>query len=106
VEEAMGITVLLTPERGETLEETSDPANHLHRFVPSVDDGAYVLVSYIDWYGDTVFNRLQMPRFLDEWARLCEAARADGATELHEKIAAMATRCGEEVHLYLKFQGD
>jgi hypothetical protein len=33
-------------------------------------------------------------------------ALVDGAEELHGRIAAMAERCGEDVHLYLKFQGD
>jgi hypothetical protein len=102
----MGITVSLTTEREEVLEETGDPANHLHRFLPASDDTSYVLVNYIDWYGNTIFNRIQMPRFTKEWASLRQAAIASGASDLHTKIATMATRCSEEVHLYLKFQGD
>lgn len=102
----MGMTVLLTTERGEVLDEISDPSNHMHRILPGGEDAGYVLVNFIDWYGDTVFNRLQMPRFRDEWARLRNAALADGARVLHAKVAAMAERCSEEVHLYLKFQGD
>jgi hypothetical protein len=102
----MGIRVSLTTEKGEILERAGDPTNHFHRFLPGPDDHSYVLVNYIDWYGNTFFNSLQMPRFLDEWARLREAATAEGAADLHEKVAAMAARCAEDVHLYLKFQGD
>jgi hypothetical protein len=102
----MGITVLLTTERGEVLDQIGDPSNHLRRLLPSSDDPGYVLLNYVDWYGDTVFNRLQMPRFLDEWRRLRDAALADGAVDLHAKVTAMAERCSAEVHLYLKFQGD
>jgi len=102
----MGITVSLITEQGEVLEQAGDPMNHLHRFLPDVESDAYVHVNCIDWYGDTTFNRLQMPRFLQEWAKLRDQAAADGATDLHAKVAAMATRCNDEVHLYLKFQGD
>jgi hypothetical protein len=102
----MGVTILLTTERGDVLDRADDPANHLHRLLPVSDDTEYVLVNCIDWYGDTVFNRLQMPRFLTEWAKLRREALVDGGADLHAKVAAMAERCGKEVHLYLKFQGD
>ena len=98
--------ILLTTERGEILDRIGDQKDHLHRIVPSSEDTAYVLVNFIDWYGDTTFNRLQMPRFLAEWARLRDAATADGAADLHAKIEAMAKRCAEDVHLYLKLEGD
>ena len=102
----MGMTVLLTTERGEVVDQMGDSSNHLHRLLPSSEEVGYVLVNYIDWYGDTVFNRLQMPRFRSEWARLGGAALASGAADLHAKVTAMAERCAAEVHLYLKFQGD
>jgi hypothetical protein len=102
----MGITILLTKEGGEVLDQVGDPTNHLHRFLPASDDGDYVLANFIDWYGDTIFNRLQMPRFLSEWARLRSAAVADGAGDLHAKVESMAARCSDDVHLYLRFQGD
>jgi hypothetical protein len=43
----MGITVLLSTERCEVLEETGEPANHLHGFLPCAEDPEYVLVKYI-----------------------------------------------------------
>ena len=35
-------------------------------------DSAYPMLQYIDEYGNTVFNRLQMRGFLVEWDRLAE----------------------------------
>ena len=93
-------------ERGETLDQPVDPTNHIHRLLPQSEDVGYVLVNAIDWYGDTIFNRLQMPRFVTEWARLRDAAVSFGAADLHSKVAAMARRCSAEVHVYLKFLGD
>jgi hypothetical protein len=104
--ETVGIAVLLINERGDVLDEISDPANHLHRFLPRAEAPVYVLVNYVDWYGDTIFNRLQMPRFRDEWATLRDVAETAGAAHLHSKVASMAERCGREVHTYLKFLGD
>jgi hypothetical protein len=102
----MGITALLVTESGEILDQAGDPMNHLHRLLPGPEDPAYVLVNFIDWYGDTIFNRLQMPRFVVEWARLRDAAVSIGAADLHSRVIAMTERCNAEVHVYLKFQGD
>ena len=102
----MGIMILLTTERGEILEDARDPTNHLHRVLPGDGESGYLLLHFIDWYGDTIFNRLQMPQFMVEWAKLERVAQAEGAGDLHSKVASMAERCAAEVHLYLKFQGD
>jgi len=104
--ETMGITVLLVTEGGEILDEAGDPLNHLHRMLPVPEDPAYVLVNSIDWYGDTIFNRLQMPRFAAEWAKLRDAAASVDAADLYTRVISMAERCEAEVHVYLKFQGD
>jgi len=102
----MSMTIRLETESGEVLESTGDPTNALHRILPAHDDATYGYVSCIDWYGDTTFNALQIPRFLSEWRRLLPAARAQGAEALHRNIETMAKRCQGEVHVYLKFLGD
>jgi hypothetical protein len=61
------------------------------------------LLSEIDWYGDTTFNRLQMPRFLLGWAELAKQGKSPEEVEL---IKQLAERCQGGVHLYLKFIGD
>jgi hypothetical protein len=100
----VGLKVSLTTERGEILDSIDDPTNELHRMLSST--AGLTLLKYVDWYGDTVFNRLQMPQFRREWSILEGVARQQGAEEVHERIASMAARCAEEVHLYVKFEGD
>jgi hypothetical protein len=102
----MGMTIMLETESGEVLESTDDAANALHRVLPKHDDPSCYYVNCIDWYGDTMFNVLQVPRFLSEWNRLLPTAQQHGAAALHAKIDAMARRCQVEVHVYLKFRGD
>ncbi|HXA51669.1 MAG TPA: hypothetical protein VNV86_15240 [Candidatus Acidoferrum sp.] len=62
--------------------------------------------SIADPYGDTVFNPLQIPRFLSEWADVVLNARTDEDKTLVSQIETLARRCADEVHLYLKFIGD
>jgi hypothetical protein len=102
----VGLTVLLQGERGDVHQSVADPSNILHRLLPSDEDVTFVMVNDIDWYGDTLFNRPQMTRFLDEWRRLRSRAEEQGALDIHGRIEAMAIRVHDGVHLYLKFVGD
>ena len=61
----MGFCVRLESEDGEPLEEIEDPKNILHQLLPS-EDASYNFLRFIDWYGETVFNRLQIPSFISE----------------------------------------
>ncbi len=60
----------------------------------------------IDWYGDTVFNRMQMPLFLSAWGAVARRTKTDEEAKLVDEIRALAERCEAGVHLYLKFIGD
>ncbi|HVI93991.1 MAG TPA: hypothetical protein VM753_08290 [Anaeromyxobacter sp.] len=102
----MGLTVVLESETGEPIEQVEDPTNVLHRLLPSPKDGRYVWLGTIDWYGDTVFNHLQAPRFLEEWRRIMASASAPGDAGLLQAIAALAEKVANGLHLYLKFYGD
>jgi len=100
----MGLTIALESEDGRKYEEIADPANILHRLLPPANDSSWSVLGSIDWYGDTTFNRLQIPRFLSEWSRLKPMGAEDH--NLLDRIAALARRVESEPHLYLKFYGD
>jgi hypothetical protein len=96
------VFVQLEDERGEKLERLDDG---VHRFRLSIDDSASLCWRYIDEYGDTTFNRLQMPAFLNELAGLgVKAASSD--RKVLDGIERLAISCRDSVHLYLKFYGD
>jgi hypothetical protein len=68
----MGFAINLESERGEVLATVSDPQNLLHRlFERSI--AIEPMLAEIDWNGDTVFNRLQIPRFLSHWQTLARS---------------------------------
>ncbi len=102
----MGLTVKLENETGEPLEQVEDPTNILHRLLPSPEDAHYRCLGMIDWYGDTVFNYLQMTFFLEEWGRIAARASDPAESALVRTIEKMAVKVANERHIYLKFYGD
>ena len=102
----MGLGVELQNEQGEALDSISDPKNLLGGLLPSNDEQTCPFLASIDPYGDTVFNRLQMDRFLSEWVGVAAKARTSEERALVSTIENFARRCHDEVHLYLKFIGD
>ncbi len=102
----MGLGIELEDERGGKIDSVADPKNLLGPLLPAPDDPVFVCLSAIDPYGDTFFNRIQMKRFLFEWASIASRCNTQEEKELVSKIASLALRCRDEVHLYLKFIGD
>lgn len=101
----MGFCIILESEGGEPLEQVEDPQNILHQLLPS-EDASYQYLRFIDWYGDTIFNRLQIEPFLNEWDRLSKSARTLDEEALLNRIRQLALQCSREPHLYLRFCGD
>ncbi len=101
----MGIVVQLVDERGRLLATAADP----HDFVDRVADRAHDdlrMLSWLDPYGDTVFNQLQMPAFLDDWSRIRAFIAGDRDAETWRRVRDLAERCAREPHVYLRFTGD
>jgi hypothetical protein len=98
----MGLTIELQDENGNVLERIID-SNLLSGLLPRED---HSLLSGIDPYGDTVFNRLQMEDFLIELSRL-DNEKLTSAEKVHlSAIEQFALKCRNGIHLYLKFVGD
>jgi len=102
----MGLAVVLEDERGERLDGVDDPTNILHRLLPSPDDTDYSCLRYIDRYGNTIFNRLQMLDLIEQCKRLAKKATDHEEIELLGRIVELALRGQNEPHLYLRFTGD
>ena len=99
----MGIDINLQGENGEILESVGDPRRLLSKLLPN---GGFSLLSGIDRYGDTTFNRLQMDPFLQEWAHLHSKAATSEQVKLLGEIEELALKCRDGRNLYLKFVGD
>ncbi len=78
----------------------------LDKLLPTFDDSQSQCLRFIDAYGDTVFNRLQMDQFLREWEGVAGKATTDEEKALADQVRQLAEMCRSEPHLYLKFYGD
>ena len=102
----MGIDVYLEDETGEKLESIYDPTSILPRLIPSHADKSSQCLRFIDPYGVTVYNGLQMPFLLEELETLLQRTQGQEAKEFVARIIELAQRTQNDVHLYLKFNGD
>jgi hypothetical protein len=102
----MGLEVVLEDETGRKIDSVEDPKNLLHRVLPSPGAADFQCLNKIDWYGDTVFNRHQIPTVRAELRRLAQSTRDRDALSLVLRIDALAARGQSEPHIYLKFYGD
>ena len=101
----MALTVQLIVESGRVLEEIYDPPGFADLLPDDTDESSQCL-RFIDPYGDTVFNTLQIPTFLRELSLVEEHATTDQHRRFIAELRRLASRCQEEPHRYLKFVGD
>ena len=101
----MGIDVYIESETGEKIAELLDEKGIVARLMPT-DNARFLLLRYVDPYGNTVFNRKQMEQILVELEQIKRVSRASEEIERVLQLADMARRCQSEPHLYLKFYGD
>jgi hypothetical protein len=87
----MGLGIELQDERGGVLESVADPKNLLGRLLPANEDWSQPMLASIDFYGDTVFNRMQIGRFLPEWAAVSTKAETPEESSLIEAIERMGS---------------
>lgn len=103
----MGINAQLTDELGNVESEILDPLDRLNAWLGALPDlQSTTCVQYIDPYGDTVFNRMKMEPFLAEWVAVENLASTLDDKGQCAAIRALAIRCRDSAHLYLKFIGD
>ena len=100
------ISVVLQEEDGKPLAQVNVDTHLLDSLLLETNDERFHSLRFIDLYGDTVFNRLQMNEFLAEWEMLSERASTLEQRELLDEVRALASMCRRQPHLYLKFCGD
>jgi hypothetical protein len=74
--------------------------------LPDFDDQRFICLRFIDPYGDTVFNCLQIPVVLEELDTVERASDDPQVKATIKKIKELAQTCQKEPHQYLRFIGD
>jgi hypothetical protein len=103
----MPLKLKLETERGERVEEVFfGPGHWLEDLLPGDSDIAYQCWRFIDRYGHTVFNRLQMRQFLAELPQVRQQHEHPQHQAILDEVERLALRCQATYHHYLKFYGD
>jgi glutathione synthase/RimK-type ligase-like ATP-grasp enzyme len=102
----MAVNCVLEGEQGDDVERLSDPEGVLNSLIPSMEEATFQCWRFIDLYGDTVFNTLQMSQFLSELKVIRARCSSAQAARILDELERLGHRCLDEVHLYLKFYGD
>jgi hypothetical protein len=99
--------IQLLSEHGRVEDETCDQRNWLAHWIEKLPElESTHCLQYLNPYGDTVLNTLQIPRFLVEWRIIEGQANTPEEVAFVSEVRRLAALCGKGSHLYLKFWGD
>jgi hypothetical protein len=101
----MGIDVRLVNAAGDEIATVLDSGDSLEKIALECVTKQSPTLRFIDASGDTVFNRLQIPHLIREIEIARESLSDETAARFAEDVLALARRCRDEVHTYLKFSG-
>ena len=102
----MAYTVRLETENGETVNSIEVPLLFLDDSIVRDWNAPFQLLTFLDPYGDTVFNQLQAGQVLQELNLIRERLTNDGDLRLLDRVIALAQRCASTPNMYLRFIGD
>jgi hypothetical protein len=88
------------------LNRVVDANDTLARVWPPFDDVTFAYIRFIDWYDDTVFNKLQIAPLLQEWVRLYEFVTHEEERRLINEVEQLGRRLESGEGSYLRFIGD
>jgi hypothetical protein len=96
------IHVVLTDERGNSIEDLGDLGGELFRAMPHRDDVDYPYLRFVDPYDTTAFTQLQMAALIPDLRRLARARPSRAV----DRVLELAEVCEATVHSRLVFIGD
>ncbi len=100
----MAITICVEEEDGNSLNEITDFSGYVNLIVDKAQEGD--LLCFIDFYGDTVFNRQQCEKLMDELTLVSQKISDAETLKFTQHIIDFSCICTKRPHLYLKFYGD
>jgi hypothetical protein len=101
----MGVDLRWEDERGDTIEEIYDSKNIFARLL-DINKSEMICFRFIDRYGDTIFNQLQIPVLIKELESIFENTSTKQEKDILRQIITLSKKSLGRVHTYLKFYGD
>jgi hypothetical protein len=84
----------------------SPPHSQFASLIPKSTVPDYPCLRYIDPYGDTTFNQLQMPQLLADLQRMLPSCTTSETRQHVEAMIDLVRKATGEVHTYIRFYGD
>lgn len=102
----MGIDLVWEDDCGTQLALLSDPLSLMQKWLPIESATEFAYLRFIDPYGDTIFNSLQLPTLLQELAN-CHNNMLDLKIADHLNKAIALTKGAQGFNnTYIRFVGD
>ena len=98
-------TIHLEDEFGGVIKEVFDKGL-LREYIPEADDKNYCCVKYINRWGNTIFNELQMDDLIKELVIVTSESEDKEVKTLIDQIDNLTQLAKKDVHVYIKFIGD
>ena len=99
------LTINLEDESGGLIKSIQDNGL-LSKYIPEANDENYCCVKYINRWGNTIFNELQMDDLMKELVSITSKSEDKEIQMLIVQIHNLVEIAKQDVHLYLKFIGD
>ena len=93
-------------ENGHKLSTFSDTFNHWDYIKAESEYDGTCCLRFIDEYGDTTFNTLQIPTLLGELESLLPKSKNEAAKAKLELLLEFIRQADGKIHTYIKFFGD
>src|SRR3954471_8656435 len=100
----MPITVRIQDERGVALDDGWDDVRSSEAL--GAPDANGHCLPFIDPYGDTVFNQLQLAHLIGELMEHRIRTKSERLTRTLDSLISYLQTAEERVHVYVKFIGD
>jgi hypothetical protein len=102
----MGIDVRVETESGEVQDEVLDDRNLTEKLLPDREDGSSPCLRFVDPFGDTLFNQIQIPLVVKELeTRLRATTKPEVKAHCEAILKVVSETVGEE-HTYVRFSGE
>jgi hypothetical protein len=97
----MGLTIILEGEDGRQVHALE---GELYCTSQDLYENDFKILKYVDLYGNTTFNRMQLDDLIDDLSSL--EIRLPMQSSFIKEVIELAKSSKERVHTYLKFYGD
>lgn len=102
----MGIDVRVETESGEVQDEVLDDGNLTEKLLPEREDATSPCLRFVDPFGDTLFNQIQIPLVVKELEKRLRGSIKTEAKAHCEAILKAVKAAAGEAHTYVRFSGE